>query len=221
MYTLYNALCELEHSGHDSVIIIPAEITRAATLDRLEQIGAEFDCTFSDIKLEGRIAGLNRFLEPLDVILLVHHAGIILAKSGVISEMVVTRPPESFKTVLYIRTEPTMCKMNLSLIQAIIKYPGIGRNIIESIFAYFEYGRPTGDFLKAVLANNLSESFGRADMYNRACLFDISCLLYNFAPHGEDFGRGSFEAVDAWIQKAILFRAAKEKAGDTETSDTE
>ena len=71
-------------------------------------------------------------------------------------------------------------------------------DVKESIDHYVQDGVPTGDFLRAVLANDLMESFGRADVNNRDALFDICSYIYNFTPMA---CRGSYQKVDAWIER--------------------
>ena len=223
MYKLYEAICTLDTSGHDSVIIISGHVHEEAVLDRLLQIGKECDYDLTDIpQLETRIGLINTSLDPLGVKLVVHRCGILLSKSATISDFVATRPPESFITVEYNWTKPLMVKMKCSLVQAIIRYPAIDRGIIESLFCYFEYGRETGDFLKAVLANDLTESFCRADSGNQRSMFHIVSLLYNEAPCGPEYGRGSYDAITLWLGIAREARGKKdEETDDSETENAE
>ncbi len=51
-----------------------------------------------------------------------------------------------------------------------------------SIDRYVLQRIPTGDFTRAVLENDLRESFGRADDYNRMALFEIVRYCYNEIP---------------------------------------
>ena len=55
-------------------------------------------------------------------------------------------------------------------------------DVIESIRLYVEHGCDPGDFLTAVLENNLKEALGRADDYNRETIFDIVGYCYNEIP---------------------------------------
>lgn len=71
-------------------------------------------------------------------------------------------------------------------------------DIKESIDNYVEHGWPPGDFLQAVLSNDLMNSMGRADMDNRDGLFEICSYIYNEIPAP---CHGSREAVAAWIEK--------------------
>lgn len=65
---------------------------------------------------------------------------------------------------------------------------------LEAIGEYVKYGE-SGDFLKAVMENNLMEALGRADKNNRAAIFDICLYVYNEIPHT---CHGSPEMVKAW-----------------------
>jgi len=62
---------------------------------------------------------------------------------------------------------------------------------------YIEKGIAPGDFLTAVICNDLTESFARADDINRGIMFDIVCFMYNEAP---SLCWGSREIMDAWIK---------------------
>jgi hypothetical protein len=70
------------------------------------------------------------------------------------------------------------------------------KDCCESLDRYAKEGCPTGDFLRAVLENNLMEAMGRADIYNRDCLFEICEYVYNHIPLS---CHGSPEKVRAWL----------------------
>jgi hypothetical protein len=59
---------------------------------------------------------------------------------------------------------------------------GVPQDTVESMLAYFVRFVPPGDFMGAVLANDLMEALGRADERNRAAIFPICQALYNEAP---------------------------------------
>jgi hypothetical protein len=56
------------------------------------------------------------------------------------------------------------------------------------------YGIPPGDFLCAVLQNDLREACARADDTNRHLLFNYMAFLYNHAPQGSWGGPISFQS---------------------------
>ena len=72
----------------------------------------------------------------------------------------------------------------------------IAEHILESLQAYVNDRRPTGEFLRAVLENDLCESFGRADIGNRESLFEIASYVYNELPAN---CWGSPEKVKDWL----------------------
>lgn len=74
----------------------------------------------------------------------------------------------------------------------------IPQYLIDSLERYVNYGTPCGDFLTAVLENNLMGAFGRADSHNRLILFDICKYVYNEIPWN---CHGSKEIVEGWIEK--------------------
>ena len=45
-------------------------------------------------------------------------------------------------------------------------FPGVRQDVIESINRFVTQGVPLGDFLTAVMENNLMEALGQADMGN-------------------------------------------------------
>lgn len=73
----------------------------------------------------------------------------------------------------------------------------ISDSVVDALDRYVKEGIPTGDFLYAVLSNNLMESFGRADDQNRASLFEICSFVYNELPAG---CHGSPEKVREWLE---------------------
>lgn len=54
--------------------------------------------------------------------------------------------------------------------------------ILDSIERYVQTGCGVGDFLTAVLDNNLREALGRADDYNLHTIHEIVKVLYNYCP---------------------------------------
>lgn len=72
---------------------------------------------------------------------------------------------------------------------------------LETIKHYVEDGWQPGGFLTAVLANDLMNALGKADSYNRASIFEISCVVYNDIPSN---CHGSYEIVNKWIENGGL-----------------
>ena len=68
----------------------------------------------------------------------------------------------------------------------------------DSIDRYVKDRIPTGDFLRAVLANDLREAFGRADAENIATMYQIVSYCWNEIP-GKCWG--SHEKVDSWLER--------------------
>lgn len=58
----------------------------------------------------------------------------------------------------------------------------VDANNAGALANWIVHGIPGGGFLHAVLTNDLTEAFSRADMTSRASLFNIVQFLYNAAP---------------------------------------
>lgn len=74
---------------------------------------------------------------------------------------------------------------------------------------YVEKGIPGGGFIDALLSNDLSKTFGRADLINRERLFEYVSWLYSYAPR-ECWG--SEQNVNKWIEHSGLQGLTKTKA---------
>lgn len=70
---------------------------------------------------------------------------------------------------------------------------------LESLEAYRWQRRPTGGFLRAVLANDLLLATQMADCQNRAAFFDICEYVWMELPTAS---YGSYEAVEGWLEGA-------------------
>lgn len=79
------------------------------------------------------------------------------------------------------------------------------RMVVDSLLLYLSDGVPTGDFLRAVLANDLMEAVGRADCDNLEALPHIVAWVYIHVPL---LARGSYEKVDLWLKTMAEKRAA-------------
>lgn len=82
-----------------------------------------------------------------------------------------------------------------------IKYDNLPPHIQGGVQRYIEHGTPPGDFLTAVICNDLKESFGRADEENIRRMFDIVSFFYNQAPAG---CWGSEKRMMRWIKEGGL-----------------
>lgn len=82
----------------------------------------------------------------------------------------------------------------------------IPARMMERLQAYIEQGHPVGDFLTAVLCNDLREACSRADDTNCHILPAYIVYLFNEAPAP---CWGSREKHEAWLRK---FAEAREKA---------
>ena len=77
---------------------------------------------------------------------------------------------------------------------------GVPQHDHGGLVRWVVYGVEPGDFLQAVLKNDLREAIGRADDINRHSLFAIVSWLYNEAPGG---CWGSEEKYNNWIGTGI------------------
>lgn len=73
---------------------------------------------------------------------------------------------------------------------------GVPAHLIPGLVRYIVYGIPTGDFLRAVLSDNLMDAMGRADEETAERMKQICSFLYHHSPAA---CRGSDEAVTQWI----------------------
>lgn len=71
-------------------------------------------------------------------------------------------------------------------------------NMQEPARAYYEYGRRPGDFLYAVLENDLVEAFRKADHENIEAMRDWATWLYSDIPR---LAWGDRARVETWILK--------------------
>ncbi len=75
---------------------------------------------------------------------------------------------------------------------------GIPEYMQGGIILYYENGIPPGDFLTAVINNDLKEAVGRADDTNVNALKAYVMWFYNQAPTGS---WGHAGACDEWLNK--------------------
>jgi hypothetical protein len=72
----------------------------------------------------------------------------------------------------------------------------------EGVKIYIERGIPPGDFLTAVIQNDLKEACGRADEINARRIWHIVNFFYNYAPID---CWGSPGKMAAWIEQGGLY----------------
>jgi hypothetical protein len=77
-------------------------------------------------------------------------------------------------------------------------YCVLSASTVNTLLNYALHRIPTGGFLEAVLANDLMESVGRADSYNRHVLPEICTYIYNEMPSA---CHGSYAAVSRWLER--------------------
>lgn len=78
-------------------------------------------------------------------------------------------------------------------------YDLLPEHIRGGVRRYVEEGIIPGDFLQAVIRNDLMESFSRADETNIARMFDIVSFFYNETPNA---CWGSEEKMLSWMKRA-------------------
>lgn len=77
-------------------------------------------------------------------------------------------------------------------------YAVIRRDILDAMDRYGQHHIPLGDFLTAVMANDLMAAIGRADDDNRQVLWNICGYVYNELPSQ---CHGSPAIVEAWLMR--------------------
>jgi hypothetical protein len=86
-------------------------------------------------------------------------------------------------------------------------YCVIQQSTIRTINDYVTDGLKPGSFTRAVLANDLMEAVGRADMVNLKRIPAICTYIYCEVP---SVCRGSYAAVEIWIRNGGLNGQIKE-----------
>ena len=77
------------------------------------------------------------------------------------------------------------------------EYAAVPETTIEAIRRYIEHGILPGDFLQAVIQNDLTEAVGRADRHNLPALKLICQMFYNCTPADS---HGNKEKMLAWAR---------------------
>ena len=82
-----------------------------------------------------------------------------------------------------------------------INYDTLPPSLVEGTKLYIEHGILPGSFLRAVISNDLKETFAQADHINRHRVFDIVKWWYQEAPMP---CWGSPEKMEEWAEKGGL-----------------
>jgi hypothetical protein len=80
---------------------------------------------------------------------------------------------------------------------------GIPDYMRGGVIRWIEDGVTPGDFLTAVITNNLSEAVGRADLHNQAALVGYVKWFYNNAPTGCHGGPSVMETWPALLRERV------------------
>ncbi len=78
---------------------------------------------------------------------------------------------------------------------------GIPEHMHASLLRYFNHHVPTGDFLRAVIRNDLRGAVEKADDVNQHCLHNYIKFFYSYAPVGS---WGSPTAWDFWLSQRTV-----------------
>jgi len=81
---------------------------------------------------------------------------------------------------------------------ALLELTGATEAVRKALLRYVLDGARTGDFLRALLSNDLQKTFGLADMVNVLSIHALVQWLYNEAPSP---CWGSPEKVEAWLAR--------------------
>ncbi len=87
---------------------------------------------------------------------------------------------------------------------------GVPRHMHNGYLRYILEGTQPGDFLMAILSNDLKEACARGDLENQQVLYQHVYFLYHFAPSN---CWGSPEAVKSWIESHQIRRMGMEETG--------
>lgn len=89
-------------------------------------------------------------------------------------------------------------------------YSNIPVHMVSGIKNYIEAGHPVGGFLYAVITNDLTEAFARADDINVLYMREWVMFLYNQMPFGSWRTKENYET---WIKHHGLLGSPQEKTG--------
>lgn len=81
------------------------------------------------------------------------------------------------------------------------EFPGVSKGLVADLSRWARTGAGGGDFMMAVLSNDLGRAVAKADLANRRALANIVLVIYNYLPAD---CHGSPENVKAWAEKGGL-----------------
>lgn len=119
-----------------------------------------------------------------------------------------TTSSQKIRSILYNRTPETFdAELEKQFRSASYRHM-LPLSTVETMKAYLFEGRPTGDFMRAVMNNDLHQSLARADDFNIHALPWIVAFLVNYFPR---CAWGDEQSVSAWLK---LHEAACREAND-------
>jgi hypothetical protein len=102
---------------------------------------------------------------------------------------------------------------------ALVLLRNLPSHMWEATLGYLLYGYPIGDFMSAVMENDLKESFARADWINEQAMKRWAEFLYGVMPVSPVRSFGSKEVVKEWqriggLEGLIKSREDSLRSGD-------
>jgi hypothetical protein len=97
---------------------------------------------------------------------------------------------------------------NKEHLKEVMREYGIPLYMRDSLVQYILVGRPVGDFLTAIINNDLKGAVNRADDENQKLIVQYVKFLYNNAPNG---CWGSFDSTKHWIERGGLYPSMREE----------
>lgn len=136
----------------------------------------------------------------------IHDRGRIIVDKDIIKVV----PEKGSEESIYLKPrdffEKEYKKPKESNLKKILEELDIPEHMHSGVIQYVEHGVEPGGFLKAVLSNNLVDSFSKADGLNKNKIDKYITLLYNHIPAD---CWGSHEKVVSWMKRGGLKGSAE------------